>query len=259
MPKPTKTALITGGSGGIGLELAKLFVSDGYQVVLVGRSRKHLADAAKALGKRQKVLTIASDLSHPGAAADVYRTLQRKKITVDALVNNAGYGLHGPFLATSPADEQAMIRVNVATLTDFCKLLAPAMAARGAGRILNVASVAGFYPGPLMAVYYATKAFVVSFSQALNVELAANGVSVTCLCPGPTKTNFFKRADYGDARMLGRSAMTSAEVARIGYRGLIRGKRLVVPGFRNKLAVLGTRFVGRRAAARFAMISNSNR
>lgn len=248
------TALVTGASSGIVLELAKRLAADGYRVVLVARDRQRLNAAAVEIKQAGgEAVVIPADLADPKAPEAIVSKLRTAKLAVDVLVNNAGYGLQGPFVATSPADERAMIRVNVEALTALTKLIVPDMVARGRGRIMNVASVAGFLPGPLMAVYYASKAYVVSLSTALRAELAPSGVTVTCLCPGPTRTGFAKRT--GNAELF-RRPMSAETVARIGYRGMMNGRGIVVPGIRNKLAVFLLRFIPRSLAAKAALANN---
>ena len=186
-----QTALITGASSGIGADLARLFARDGYDVVLVARSEEKLREVAEGIGKEHAGVTarvIVADLARPDAARDVVDALGG--LPIDALVNNAGYGVAGPFVETDVRSELEMIQVNVVALTHLTKLLAPGMVARKRGRILNVSSTAAFQPGPLMAVYYATKAYVLSVSEALAEELRGSGVTVTALCPGPTATGF---------------------------------------------------------------------
>ena len=188
----TGTALITGASSGIGLELAKLFARDGYELVLVARRVERLEELGRELTQRHGVRchTISVDLAQPDAAAEIVRRLEGAGPAVDVLVNNAGFGVLGPLATTEPETAGRMIRVNIEALTQLTRALLPGMLARRRGRILNVASTAGFAPGPLMAVYYATKAYVISFSEALAEELRGTGVTVTVLCPGPTRTEF---------------------------------------------------------------------
>src|SRR5438128_1555599 len=196
-------ALITGASSGIGLELAKLFARDEHDVVLVARRADKLKQLAAQLGSAHNIraTVIPADLADPAAPEEIFRALRAADVELDVLVNNAGFGVTGPFLATDAAAELRMIQVNVTALTHLTKLFLPGMLGRGAGRVLNVASTAGFQPGPLMAVYYATKAYVISFSDALAEELRGTGVTVTCLCPGPTKTGFQEAAHMDGVRI----------------------------------------------------------
>lgn len=247
----TRYALITGGSGGIGLALATLLAKDGYSLVLVARNKPKLATAATELKKLgpPEVLTVAEDLSDPKAADRIFKLLRSQKISPEVLINNAGFGDYGPFVATDRGKEQQMIAVNVAALTDLIKLLVPGMVAQGRGRILNVASTASFQPGPLMAVYFATKAYVLSFSNALSEELRGTGVTVTALCPGPTATGFGKRATDGQSRLFGRT-MKASTVARLGYRAMLQGRPTVVTGATNRITSFSVRFFPRQLVAR---------
>jgi short-subunit dehydrogenase len=253
MESARRTALITGASTGIGYELAELFATDGYDLVLVARSKGKLNAGAKrwrtALGIRTTV--VAKDLSDPATIPFIARLLHREKIMVDVLVNNAGFGLRGEF-ATTPLDvELEMIQVNVVALTRLTKLLLPAMIARSSGRIMNVSSTAGFQPGPRMAVYYASKAYVLNFSEALAEELVGTGVTVTALCPGPVRTGFAERAGTLETRIF-KSPLTMdvKPVAEAGYRGLMRGKRIVIPGVLNWLGVQANRISPRVLTAK---------
>jgi len=240
-----KTALITGASSGIGLELARLFATDGWNVVLVARSEAKLRELAASLGVTATV--IVADLAEAGAPQRIADELRAKSIHIDALVNNAGLGLAGAFVETDLRKELEMIQVNVVALTHLTKLLLPAMVARRSGRILNVASTAAFQPGPLMAVYYATKAYVLSFSEAIADELRDSGVTVTTLCPGPTATGFAGVAGMDQTRLFTlMKPMSSAEVAKKGYEAMKRGRRVVVTGMMNRLLVQSIRISPRR-------------
>jgi short-subunit dehydrogenase len=244
-----QTALLTGASSGIGRDLAGLFAGDGWDVVLVARSEEKLREIAAELAKEHGIAAhvIVADLAKPDAAADIVKTLTDRGLTIDALVNNAGYGVAGPFLETDVRAELEMIQVNVVALTHLTKLLLPPMVGRKRGRILNVASTAAFQPGPLMAVYYATKAYVLSFSEALAEELRDTGVTVTALCPGPTLTGFAEAANITATRLFNvTKPASSADVAKIGYEAMKRGKRVVIPGIRNKLLAESVRISPRR-------------
>jgi uncharacterized protein len=233
------TALITGASSGIGLELARIFAEHGHDVVLVARSEGKLNSLASELQSRGvRAHVVATDLGAPGAAKTVVDRTRELGVDVDVLVNNAGYGLYGPFLETSLDAELAMIQLNIVTLTELTKRLLPAMVARKRGRILNLASTAAFLPGPLMAVYYATKAYVLSFSEAIANELSGSGVTVTALCPGPTASGFQAAANLEESKLVaGKTLPTSREVARAGYDALMRGTTVYVPGLANKMTV----------------------
>lgn len=250
----TDVALVTGASSGIGLELAKLFARDGHDLVLVARREAQLQELAAAFTDRYDVraTVIAADLADPSAPAEIARRVAAADLDVRFLVNNAGYGLTGEFTRTDVTTEVRMIQVNITALTHLTKLFLPGMVAARQGAILNVASIAGFVPGPLMAVYYATKAYVISLSEALAEETRHSGVTVTVLCPGTTRTEFQERAgvDLEAARVRGPFVADAASVARAGYVGMLRGKRLVLPGLVNKVMVLATRVVPRGLLAR---------
>ena len=247
--KERSNALITGASGGIGYELAKLFAKDHHNLVLVARSEAKLAQIAGELQHRFgiSVKTVAVDLTKPDAPSLLFDQLQREAIAVDILVNNAGYGKLGEF-AEVPVDESVgQIQLNVTALTHLTKLFLGPMRERSSGKIMNVASTAGFQPGPRMAVYYATKAYVISFSEALANELADKGITVTCLCPGPTVTDFASRAGNDKSRLFKQlRPMDAKTVALKGYRGLMAGKTLVIPGVRNWLVTESLRISPRK-------------
>lgn len=246
-------ALVTGASSGIGRELAQVLAAEGHDLVLVARGEADLVELARDLGERHGIeaRVLPADLARPGAPGEVAAAVERLGLEIDVLVNNAGFGLHGDFLETDPAVERDMIAVNVAALTELAKRLAGPMAARGRGRILNVASTAAFQPGPGMAVYYATKAYVLSFSVAIAVELEGTGVTVTALCPGPTRTGFAEVAGAGRSRLFARSrGMDAGRVARAGYRAMARGRKVAVVGFWNRLGAFANRLSPRPFAAR---------
>ena len=254
----TGTALITGASSGIGLELAKLFAAGGFDLVLVARRGDKLEALGKELAQQYGITSqaIAADLADAAAPEELFTQLAAAGVTVDVLVNNAGFGELGPFATIDLATGRRMIQVNITALTDLTKLFLPGMLTRGRGRILNVASTAGFAPGPLMAVYYATKAYVISFSEAVAEELRGSGVSVTVLCPGPTLTEFQSVAHMESTRLFKMPGvvMDAGSVARAGYAGVMRGKRMVVPGFFNLLLPLVIRFSPRAMVVRVARI-----
>jgi short-subunit dehydrogenase len=249
-----KTALITGASFGIGLEFARIFAREGYNLVLVARSADKLRQLASELEKAHgtRSLMLATDLSEPGAPAYVLDQTTRADIQVDVLVNNAGFGQYGMFAENDLEECLRQIQLNVTTLTHLTRLYLPAMIARKSGGILNVASTAAFQPGPLMAVYFATKAYVLHFSEALANELDGTGVSVTCLCPGPTATEFHKRANATGMRLLKFGSMDARTVAEDGYRGLVAGKPVVISGFKNWLVAQSVRFSPRRMVTAIA-------
>jgi short-subunit dehydrogenase len=237
MTEQKMTALVTGASGGIGEELARLFAADGHGLVLVARSRDKLARLAEELQAKHGVeaRVLAADLARPDAPREIFDELQGAGVTVDALVNNAGFGSYGLFAETDLKFELELLQVNVVALTHLTKLFLPGMLARRRGYVMNVASTAAFQPGPLMAVYYASKAYVLSFSEALTNECAGAGVRVSALCPGPTETGFVAAAGMGDSKLFDRAVMDARTVAVEGYRGLLAGKAVVIPGVRNNL------------------------
>jgi short-subunit dehydrogenase len=244
--------LITGASSGIGLELARVFANHRHDLVLVARTEpklREVAEEAQASGVRAQVIT--ADLSAPGAAQALTDRVRALGVDIDILVNNAGYGLLGPFVETPLDVELAMIQVNIVALTEITKRLLPGMVGRKSGRILNLASTAAFFPGPLMAVYYATKAYVLSFSEAIAVELEGTGVTVTALCPGPTASGFQAAAKLGNARLIaGRRLPSARSVAEAGYDAMMAGKPVLVPGASNKLTVFAPRVMPRRLMAK---------
>ncbi len=233
-----QTALITGASMGIGLELARCFAEGGYDLVLTARSAEALDRIAQDFAGKYKVSVAAmpADLGEIGAGAKLAKALDGRGLKVDVLVNNAGYGVAGAYGGSDLAAEMGMIDLNIRALAELTHIYWPRMLAARRGGVLNVASTAAFQPGPLMAVYYASKAFVLSFSEALWKEAEGTGVHVSCLCPGPTESNFRERAGTGKTKLtnLG-TPMTSAVVARLGYRGFQKNRRVVVTGARNKM------------------------
>ncbi|MGA2004852.1 MAG: SDR family oxidoreductase [Terriglobales bacterium] len=254
-----KTALITGASFGIGLELARIFAREGHNLVLVARTADKLRQLASELQKNHSTrsLVLATDLSDPGAAAYVLDQTTRAQIAVDILVNNAGFGQYGFFADNDLEECLRQIQLNVTTLTHLTRLYLPDMIERARtektpGRILNVASTAAFLPGPLMAVYFATKAYVLHFSEALSNELDGTGVTVTCLCPGATTTEFHKRAKATGQRLLKMGSMDAHTVAEDGYRALMAGKPVVISGFKNWLVAQSVRISPRRLATAIA-------
>jgi len=251
-------ALITGASSGIGAELARLCAADGYGLILIARRTDRLEQLAAELATRHGIATrtIAEDLADPGAPQRIYE--QTRGETVQILINNAGFGLRGRYDQTDWEAESRLIQVNITALADLTKRYIRDMAARGTGRILNVGSTAAFVPGPLMAMYYASKAFVVSFSQALANEFQGTGVTVTVLCPGPTTTEFEQAAGITDSKLFQGSAMTAAEVARIGYRAMLAGDAEVIAGARNRWMILLTRLAPRTMLAGIAKRLNSS-
>ena len=249
MDSKTQTALITGASGGIGYELAKLFARDHYDLVLVARRSGKLNQVAAELQGQfgVGVKTVALDLVASPASEFLFDQLGREGVAVDVLVNNAGFGGFGEFAAMTEEEILGQISLNITALTHLTRLFLPAMLARRSGKIMNVASTAAFQPGPLMAVYYATKAYVLSFSEALANEVAGSGVVVSCFCPGATDTGFAKRAGTEDSRLFKKLGPMSVEtVASDGYRGLMAGRTVVISGTRNWLVAESVRFAPRK-------------
>ncbi len=237
-------ALVTGASGGIGEELARQMASK-YRLVLVARSQDKLEALAKDLGGAE---VIALDLAAPDATQKLMAQLEAKKLHIEVLVNNAGFGDYGEFYAADPAKLEQMVLLNVHTLTMLTRALLPNMVANKRGKILNVASTAAFMPGPLMAVYYASKAYVLSFGEALSEELKGTGVTVTTLCPGPVKTGFQDQAAMNDSKLLQspmNPMMTTAEVSSQALVALEQGTRIIIPGLMNQILAFVPRFMPR--------------
>lgn len=257
-----ETALVTGASGGIGEDLARLIAAGGRNVVLVARSADKLQALATDLSSAHRIdaTVLAVDLSEPDAADQVANALAARGITIDMLVNNAGFGTAGGFVREDADEQLRLLQVNIVALTMLTRLLLPGMNERGRGRVLNVASTAAFQPGPFMAIYFASKAYVLSFSEALSEETAGTGVMITCLCPGPTRTGFQDRAQIQKTRLfhLG-SVMDSATVARAGYDGMLSGQRLVIPGMLNKIGVQSLRTTPRAIVLKILRYLNSER
>jgi short-subunit dehydrogenase len=250
MAQQRPLALVTGASSGIGLELARVLAREGHDVVLVARREAELKALADELGSRYGAAAhvVTADLAVAAGPQQVFDAVGGLGLEVDILINNAGLGGHGRFWETDADVEQRTLAVNVVALTALTKLFLPAMVARGFGRVLNVGSTAGFQPGPFMASYYASKAYVISFTDALAEELTGTGVTATALCPGVVPTGFQQTAEMSpDLPMLNQPGTKSAEyVAQAAYDGMTRGKRIVVPGGLNKVGVQAVRFSPRR-------------
>ncbi len=246
-------SLITGASSGIGLYLAHEFAAHRHDVVLVAPDEGELNSLAEELGSRHQVEvhTIAADLEKAESFEEIQGYLAGHGLTVDHLANNAGHGRRGRTWEISIEEDLSMIRLNIGAVLRLTKLLLPAMLARKNGRILNTASVAGFEPGPLLNVYHSTKAFLLSWSEALAIELEGTGVTVTALCPGPTDTDFFPKAGMENVRGFQQAkVMAPQDVASAGYRGMMEEKLFVVPGAFNKALVMGRRLLSEEAQAR---------
>lgn len=243
-----RTALITGASSGIGLELARVFAAQSVNLVLVARSEGKLKSLANDLAQQYKikVITLGQDLSNPPSAQSVYDFCKSQQVHIDYLVNNAGFGDFGLFASSDWNKQLQMINLNMVTLTWLTRLFLPDMIQSGYGKILNVASTAAFQPGPTMAVYYATKAYVLHFSEAISNELEGTGVTVTTLCPGATESGFQQAADMGDSKLVkGKKLPSSLEVAEYGYRAMMKGQRVAIHGWKNYLMANSVRFTPR--------------
>lgn len=240
--------LITGASKGIGLEFANLFAKNHYNLVLVARSSDLLNSLKEKLEQEYniKVVVLTYDLTRENVAYELYEHTTKLGLKIEHLVNNAGFGDYGDFLETSDIKNRNMIQLNIITLMELTKLYAKDMKKYGYGKILNVASIASFLPGPLMATYYATKSFVLSFSEALHKELHKTGITVTALCPGTTKTNFFTEASANDSNLLKNlKPADPKDVAKYGYKKMMKGRAVAVYGFSNRFLVFLIRFAPR--------------
>ncbi len=248
---PTFT-LVTGASTGIGRELATLCAAHQRNLVLVARSENKLTSLADSLRSEHgvRVEVLVQDLGEPGAAEKTRAEVTARGLDVDALINNAGFGYLGSFDQAEAGNQLEMVQLNITALTHLTRLFLPEMVERGRGRILNVASTASFQPGPFMAVYYATKAYVLSFSEALTEELRGTGVTVTALCPGVTATEFQARAKMADSGLIRLGMQDASFVAKVGYRAMVKGKAVAIPGLVNRFLVLLVRLSPRFAVRR---------
>ena len=242
-------ALITGASSGLGVEFARQLSKKGQRLVLAARRKDRLDALATELGNARAV---AIDLSRPGAVRTLLDDLRNADEQVEILINNAGFGLRGRFVELDASREREMIDLNIGTLTDLCRAIAPQMVEQKSGAILNVASTAAFQPGPNMAVYFATKAYVLSFTEALHEELKPHGVKVSALCPGPTRTEFGAVAGIQSLGQFDRLAMEAGPVVRTGLEGLRKNRAVVIPGATNKAGALSTRFAPRSFVRKIA-------
>jgi short-subunit dehydrogenase len=248
-----KTALITGASAGLGSEFARLFAADGHDVVLVARRRDKLDALSGEIAKKHGVraIALAADLTDPAAPERIVGELGRLALEVEFLVNNAGFGTSGTFVELDAKRELDMVQVNVTAVVHLTRLLLPAMVTRGSGRVLNLGSTAGFQPGPFMAVYYASKAFVNSFTEALAFELQGTGVTATVSCPGATATEFAQVAGTEKSLLFQLGAMGAGDVAAHAYRAMMHGDVMAIPGMKNKIGLQSLRFAPRSALRRF--------
>lgn len=244
-----QTALITGAASGIGYELAYIFAAHNYNLVLVDRIELKLKEVAIKFQEEFGIFvtTIVKDLSFSTSPQEIFQELQAINIRVDVLVNNAGFGIYGLFHQTDLTAELEMLQVNMVCLTHLTKLFLKDMVKQGYGKILNVSSAAAFQPGPLMAVYFATKAYILSFSEAIANELEGTGVTVTVLCPGSTESAFHERTGMADSKLMkGKRMMDAATVAQIGYAALMKGQTIVIPGVINQILAKSVRFTPRK-------------
>lgn len=242
-----KTALITGASGGIGYELAKIHAGNGGDLVIVARSRDKLDQLKSELEEKHKirVYTIGKDLSVPGSSLEVYNEVKGNDIEVSYLINNAGFGDFRLFENSDWTKQEQMINVNILALAHLTRLFLPEMIERRSGKILNLASTASFQPGPTMSVYFASKAFVLSFSEAINSEVRDRGITVTALCPGSTESGFHSRTLGEGVPVKKRKIPSSIEVAKFGYNAMIQGRAVAIPGIKNKIMAEMVRIVPR--------------
>ena len=248
------TALITGASAGIGLELARVFARRKHDVVLVARRGERLREIASDLESEFGISAhvIVVDLAATDGAAALHAEVNERGLEIEYLINNAGFGTFGPFVQTDVEETMDLVRLNIGALTELTALFLPAMVAQHSGRVMNVASAAAFQPGPLMATYYASKAYVLHLSEALNEELEGKGVSVTALCPGPVRTEFQEVAGMEKSGLvLGKRLISVEEVAEIGYQAMMNGQAFVVPGLASKFLAFTIRFAPRRFVAKF--------
>ncbi|MBD2253558.1 SDR family NAD(P)-dependent oxidoreductase [Nostoc parmelioides] len=257
-----QTALITGAASGIGYELVCIFAENDYNLVLVDRAKEKLEEIAIEFQDKFgiSVKPIVRDLSKTTSPEEIFQEVEQANIKVDVLVNNAGFGTYGLFNDTNLTDELEMLQVNLVCTTHLTKLFLKNMVQQGEGKILNVSSAAAFQPGPLMAVYFATKAYVLSFSEALANELDGTGVTVTVLCPGTTQSAFHQRTGMADSKLVkGKRMMDAATVADIGYRGLMQGKTIVIPGLINKIMAKSIRFIPRKLVTKIVRNMQENK
>lgn len=251
------TALITGASNGIGLELSRIHACKGGDLVLVARNKSKLDELRNELEKEFKVTvyTIGKDLSVINAAQEVYDETNKQNIQIDILINNAGFGDFGLFAETDWNKELEMIQLNISTLTLFTKLYLQDMVKKRSGKIMNLASTASFQPGPMMAVYFATKAFVLSFSEAISNEVGNKGITVTALCPGPTTSGFQTAASMENSKLFSNKNLpTSNEVAIYGYNAMIKGKTVAIHGLMNNILAASLRFVPRAVVLKISRL-----
>jgi uncharacterized protein len=254
-----QTVLITGASSGIGMELARVFAQHGNSLVLVARGVDKLEELARELRSKHSVRAevIGADLTDPSAPEKIVKSLSERNLTIDVLANNAGFGERGAFAQIDLQRQLDMIQVNITAVAHLTRLLLPGMIQHNTGGVLNVASTAAFQGGPNMTMYYATKAFVLSFTEALHEEVAGTNVHVTCLCPGPTHTGFVAAANMEGANLFKMGAETAEVVAKVGYAAFMKNKAVAISGFKNKLTAFSTRLAPRAVARKIAKMLNA--
>lgn len=250
----SKYALITGASSGIGRSLANEFIKDSYNLVIIGEDEQKLAQTSnqlKNISPHNEIITLRCDLTKEDSPQRIFDTLKSKRIEIDALVNNAGVGHKGKFAEAPIERDLNILRLNMEAVVRLTKLFLPEMISRGGCKILNVGSIAGFQPGPLLAVYHASKAFIVSFSEALAEEVKDSDITVTCLCPGATNTSFFARANMRDTRIFQSGMLMDPDmVAAGGYKAFKSGDHIYIPGFSNKMLTFMRRFIPKSSQAK---------
>ncbi len=252
------TVLVTGASSGIGMELARLFAQQGHNLVLLARGRQALETLAAELQTQHKIAAqvLEADLADPQAPAAIVQELGRRNLHIDVLVNNAGFGLMGPHATLDTQRQLDMVQVNIHALVHLTRLLLPGMLARNTGGVLNVASTAAFQAGPNMAVYYASKAFVLSYTEALHEEVGGTQLHVSCLCPGPTHTGFVSAARMEGVGLFKLGAQSALDVARVGLAAFERNQTIAIPGLKNKLLTILGKFSPRYATRKIAQALN---
>lgn len=248
------TALITGATGGVGEALCREFARHGHDLVITARNRQKLEQLASRLNHVYGVKTVAlpADLNQPDAVKKLYREIRDSGIVIDFLVNNAGFGLGGYFFHNKLKIQDAMIRVNIMAPTRLCRMFLPGMLSRGSGKILNVSSIGAFMAGPHNSVYCASKAYILSLSEAIGYETSGSGVTVSTLCPGASRTNFARRADMETTRLFNYGVMSPGRVARAAYDGMTRGEKLIVPGCLNRLVLAAVKLSPRCAGTKLS-------
>lgn len=255
MKEGKKYTLITGGTSGIGYELAAIFAQHGHDLIIVARTASDLADTAAELSDMYnvEVVPIVKDLIEPRAAAELYEEISDKGLYVDILINNAGQGVYGKFVETDLERELDIIQLNVFAYVTLTKLFLREMIANGEGKIMNVASIAGKIPGPYQAVYHGTKAFVHSFTEAVRTEIADTNITITSLLPGATDTDFFNKADMEDSKILDSELADPADVAKAGYEAVMSGTDMLVYGLKNKAQVITSAILPDKTIAQMVM------